>query len=61
MFKYKNEKRAKTPKKGKAELWFFSTALLLIEIYLPTNFMLIYLMVLELCPAQSSKRKNVSC
>jgi hypothetical protein len=36
--KCKNEQRAITPKLGKTELWFFSAAFLLNEIYLPTQF-----------------------
>jgi hypothetical protein len=46
------------PKLGKTEVWFISTALLYNEIYLPTIFMLVSLIVLELCPGQSSKCKN---
>ena len=37
--KYKNEKRAKTPKLGKAELQFLSTALLLNEINIALKFL----------------------
>jgi hypothetical protein len=37
-FKVENEQRAITPKIGKIELWFFCTALLFNEIYLPTEF-----------------------
>jgi hypothetical protein len=56
----KNEQRAITPKLGNVELWFCCTALLLNEIssiYLQ-SFLLIPLVVLLLCPGQSSKCKN---
>jgi RsiW-degrading membrane proteinase PrsW (M82 family) len=56
--KRKNKQRAIIWKFVKTELWFFCNALLLNEIYLPQNFMLISLIVLELCPWQSSKCKN---
>jgi hypothetical protein len=50
--KCKNEQRAITPKLGEAELWFFCNALLFNE------FMLIPLMVSELCPGLSVKKNK---
>jgi hypothetical protein len=55
--KCKNKQRAIIQKLGKAELWSFSNAHLLNEIYLQ-SFMLISLIVLELFTGQSSKCKN---
>jgi hypothetical protein len=52
----KNEQRTITSKLDKTELWFFCSALLLNEIYLPTKFH--GNIVLELCAVQSSKCKN---
>jgi hypothetical protein len=46
--KCKNEQRIITPKLGMAELRFLNTAQLPIEIYLPTKFMFISLIVKEL-------------
>jgi hypothetical protein len=47
--KFKNKQRAITQKSTKIELWFLCTALLPNEIYLTQSFMLITLIVLELC------------
>jgi hypothetical protein len=49
--KSKNKQRAITPELGKAELWFLCTAYIYIYIYLQ-SFMLILLIVLQLCPEQ---------
>jgi hypothetical protein len=56
--KCKNEQRAITLKLGITELRCFCSALLFNEISLPTNFILILLMVSDLCSGQSSKCKN---
>jgi hypothetical protein len=52
--KYKNEQRGITSKLGKVELWFLCTAHLLDEIYLHNyeSFILMPLVVSELCPGQ---------
>jgi len=57
-FKVKNKLRAITPTLGKVELWLLCNAFLLNEIYLPTKFELIYLVVWDLCPGQNSKWKG---
>jgi hypothetical protein len=58
ILKCKNEQRAITSNLGKAELWFFCTAFLVNEIYIPTNFIVNTFRGLSVMSRKSSKCKN---